>query len=174
MTLGGGVTDEAFAEVFRAHAPGALGVAYLLCGDRTRAEDAVSEAFARVYAQWRRGHVDDLGAYLHRAVVNQARNGWRSRMREGRALQRHAHHPPGRGEGIEETVERDRFRRVLLRLPERQRAAVVLRYYADLSEADTAAVLGCAVGTVKSQVSRGLSRLRELLNDDAAVRGDNR
>jgi RNA polymerase sigma factor (sigma-70 family) len=69
-------------------------------------------------------------------------------------------------DAISQADDRDRLRRALLTLPQRQRAVVVLRHYDDLSEADVAAQLGCSVGTVKSQSARGLARLREVLDGD--------
>lgn len=158
--------SDGFAEVFSLHSREAVGLAYLLCGDRTRAEDAVSEAFARMYARWGKRVIHDPRAYLRRAVVNEIRNGWRRRFYERRELARRA--GDGRAlSGHEDVVgDRDHVVRMLAKLPARQRAALVLRFYADLSEVEAAEMLGCPVGTVKSLTSRGLARLRRIVQDE--------
>lgn len=162
MPRGRDATDE-FASVYAAHRVRAVRLAYLLTGDPEQAEDLVSEAFARVYPRWRQGRVADVGPYLRRAVVNQANSRLRRRYLERRESVRRAGDDRGVRRVDEHTADHDAVWGALLRLPARQRAAVVLRYYEDLSEAETAEALGVGVGTVKSQVSRGLDRLRELL-----------
>jgi RNA polymerase sigma-70 factor (sigma-E family) len=136
--------------------------AYLMCGDWHRAEDAAQDALVRVYKAWDRlNHQAGLNTYAHKAVVSvvldQAKRPWR------------------REHVVDEPVDRDLADTVgtiddrllvigaLAELPPRQRACVVLRHYADLSLEDTATVLGISVGAVKSQSSRGLATLRELL-----------
>ena len=156
----------AYAAVFREHRDAVLRVALLLSGDRHRAEEATAEAFARVWPQWRRGHVLEERAYLCRAVVNELRSRGRRRQLEAAVASRRS--AAGATRSVEDdTVERSVVLAALARLPERQRAAVVLRYYEDLSEAQTAEALGMRLGTVKSQTARGLARLRELLAHDA-------
>ncbi len=156
-----------FAEVFKAHARDAVRLATLLTGDQGRAEDAVSEAFARVFVQWRKGRVEDVRPYLRRAVVNQVRNGARRGLLERREAVRLHGDDRGARAQADDVVERDEVTRLLARLPARQRAAIVLRYYADMPEAQVAEALGCPVGTVKSLVSRGLARLRLLSTAEA-------
>lgn len=139
--------------------------AVLLTGDRSRADDLAADALARHLeaARWRT--IDDPDAYLRRCVVNAVTGGWRRRRTEAR----HAHEleaPRVVGDGTGAIDEADRVWRALLTLPERQRAALVLRFYEDRSEQDTAALLGIPVGTVKSTVARGLDRLRALLQDE--------
>lgn len=162
-----------YGEIFATHQQGALRLAYLLCGDRGRAEDAVSEAFARVYPKWKAGRVDDIEHYLRRAVVNQINGGWRRLRLERRDLERrHAEaavSPASHGHA-DTLADRDQLRVALRALTPNQRAAVVLRYFEDLSEADTAAALGMSVGTVKSHVSRGLERLRAALDTEGELR----
>jgi len=155
-----------FDEFFEEHYRPAVRLATLLVGNSDRAEDVVCDAFARVYPQWRKGRVEDVGAYVRRTVVNLVRGGWRRR-----AVQRRHQHEfttpaaaPSRFEA--DADQRDAMWAVLAQLPEGQRNVVVLRYYEDLSEADTAALLGVSVGTVKTQASRGLARLRELLGSE--------
>jgi RNA polymerase sigma-70 factor (sigma-E family) len=154
--------DAQFAEVWDRHSGEALRLAVLLCGDRQRAEDAVSEAFARMYARRGATRIDNPGAYLRRAVVNEVRNGWRRRFYERREAARH--HGDDRGALAHDDAlgVRDEVQRLLAQLPERQRTALVLRFHADLTEAQTAEVMGCPVGTVKSLTSRALTRLRGL------------
>lgn len=146
------------AALYEAHAPEAARLAFLLTGDRALAEDVVHEAYVRLLGRFRDlRHPEAFRAYLRTTVVNLTRSHFRRRRverayveREGRAPKV----PPANPEGRQEMWH------ALQSLQPRQRAAIVLRYYEDLTEAQTAEVLGCAVGTVKSLVSRGLDRLR--------------
>ncbi|MFP4636530.1 MAG: SigE family RNA polymerase sigma factor [Nitriliruptoraceae bacterium] len=162
------VQQDDFAAVFNQHHRSAVRLAYLLTSDADQAEDVVSEAFAKVYRRWRKGGIRDVGAYVRRAVANEAN----SRLRRRYLERARSQHRSGDDRGVrsvdDHAAESDEVWQALSRLPERQRIAVVLRYFEDLSEAEVADVLGVSVGTVKSQVSRGLSRLEELL---AAHRG---
>lgn len=157
---------ESFAEVFNAHHRRTVRLAYLLTSDPDVAEDVVAEAFANVWVQWDKGRVDDVGPYLRRAVVNNIRSRHRRKVVAMREFERRSGDDRGVRTFDEDAADRDEIWQALQRLPERQRAAIVLRYYEDLSEADTADALGISVGTVKSQVSRGMSRLRELVTWD--------
>jgi RNA polymerase sigma-70 factor (sigma-E family) len=154
-----GAEGGRMAELYQAHAPDAARLAYLLTGDRALAEDLVHEAFARLFGRFRDlRHPEAFRAYLRATVVNLARSHFRRRKVERAYLERAGRAPeapPDIMGGRHEMWE------ALQRLQPRQRAAIVLRYYEDLTEAQTAEVLGCAVGTVKSLVSRGLDRLRE-------------
>lgn len=151
--------------LYRAHAAEALRVAYLLTGDRALAEDLTQDAFVKVL-----GRFHDLRSrdafwwYLRRTIVNLSASYFRRRRVERTWLARQ------RPEEIEPSFgdlgERDRLRDALMTLRPEQRAAIVLRFYEDLSEADTAETLGVAVGTVKSMVSRGLQRLKAELPED--------
>ncbi len=151
---------ESFAAVVDAEHERTLRLACLLAGDRDLAEDATAEAFARTYEQWVAGRITDVGPYLRRAVVNQVKNQRRSlaRLRQFEARQ----FGDGRGarRDDEQVVAADTVVALLARLPHRQRAALVLRYYDDQSEAAIAEALGCRRGTVKSLLSRGLATLR--------------
>jgi RNA polymerase sigma-70 factor (sigma-E family) len=153
---------DAFELVFERHRDRALRLAYVLCGDATVAEDLVAEAFARMYPKWRRGGIGDAGAYLRRAVVNQV-NGRFRRLAYQRRVDATAARAPGATTIDVAVAQREDLRVALLTLPPRMRAAVVLRHLEDLSEADTAALLGISVGAVKSSVARGLERLRTML-----------
>lgn len=151
--------------LYRAHAPDALRLAYLLTGERALAEDLVQDAFVKVLGRFHDiRNRDAFWWYLRRAVVNLARSQFRRRRVERAWLERQR---PGPAlVSFDDVGERDRLRQALMTLRPEQRAAIVLRYYEDLSEADTAQALGVAVGTVKSLVSRGIERLRKELPDD--------
>jgi RNA polymerase sigma-70 factor (sigma-E family) len=140
-----------------------LRTAYLLCaGDRGAAEDLLQDVLERMYPKWRRIRTNPE-AYARVALANASANRWRSRSRRVRETPlTDAPVPSVRGPE-KEVVDRDEVVRALGELPDRMRAVIVLRFFDDLSEADTAAALGCSVGTVKSQTSRGLIRMRELL-----------
>lgn len=152
--------------LYRAHAAEALRLGYLLTGDRGLAEDLVQDAFVRVLGRFHDlRNRDAFWWYLRRTIVNLANSHFRRRRVERAWLERQRPDPvvPS-GHDVE---ERDRVLAALMTLRPEQRAAVVLRYYEDMSEADTAEALGRPVGTVKSMVSRGMDRLREELGDDA-------
>lgn len=157
---------EDFADVFAAHHAEALRLAYVLCGDAHRAEDAVAEAFTKMYRRWRRGRIDQPRAYLRRAVVNEMNSRFRRLGLERREAQRHHGDDRGVRASDEDLADADLVYRGLRELPERQRTAIVLRYYADLSEADTAEAMDVSIGTVKSSVSRGLQRLRSTIGEE--------
>jgi RNA polymerase sigma-70 factor (sigma-E family) len=160
-----GIDERTFGEIVAAEHDRTLRLAYLLAGDREAAEDAVAEAFARTFERWRAGAVEHVGPYLRRAVHNQVKNQRRSQARLRRHEQRRRADDRGTATLAGRTAARHGMMELLDRLPQRQRAANVLRYYEDLSEAQTAAALGCRQGTIKSLVSRGLSTLREQLED---------
>ncbi len=152
-------------DLYAAHAPEAARLAYLLTGDRTLAEDLVQEAFVRLFGRFRDlRHPDAFGAYLRMTLVNLSRSHFR-RLRVERAyLERERSRP--RLDDVDPN-ERHEMWEALQRLSPKQRAAIVLRYYEDLTEAQTAEVLGCALGTVKSLVARGFEQLRgELVRDE--------
>ena len=152
-----------------------LATAVLLTGSRDAGEDLLQTAVERLLRRWRRFDGDPEG-YLRRTLCNLAIDGRRRagrwRQKEGllRAGLRQTPDPAG------DVDLRDALVRLLVQLPVRQRAVLVLRYWEQLTDAETAAVLGCAEGTVKSAGSRGLARLRELAddwNDSAAMCGRN-
>ena len=150
-----------FEEFVRGRSTALLRTAYLLTGDRGAAEDLLQSVLERVARRWP-SIADSPEAYVHRALTNAAVNRWRRRRPiDVQLLERH--HPPARDEADIVAV-RDQLIRGLMSLPARQRAVLVLRYFDDLTEAETAHALGCAVGTVKSQASRGLDRLRVLVD----------
>lgn len=168
----GGLDRSSFATVFEAQHRRAVRLAYLLTSDRELAEDIVAEAFAKVFVPWQRGEVRDVEGYLRRTVVNEANSKLRRRYLERREAVRRSGDDRGQLPAENHTVDRDQMWTALQQLPDRQRRAIVLRYYEDLSEAQAAALLGVSVGTVKSQVSRGLGRLERLLGEPVRARGD--
>jgi len=147
--------------VFDRHYLPLLRLAVLLTGNRYAAEDLVQDVFARGLARVSALPEDEQFPYLRVAVWNTWRNVLRRRAVERRHRQQAM--PPADIDAIE---ERAVVWSAIKALPLRQRACVVLRYYEGLSERETADVLRCSVGTVKSQTSRALSRLREELSDE--------
>lgn len=143
-----------------------LRTAYLLCaGDRGAAEDLLQDVLERMYPKWRRlkGNPE---AYARVALANASANRWRTKSRRVRETPLTAA-PPVPVHGPEnDVVDRDAVVRALGELPERMRAVIVLRFFDDLSESDTASTLGCSTGTVKSQTARGLAKLRDMLDEN--------
>jgi RNA polymerase sigma-70 factor (sigma-E family) len=158
-------TDEGrLGQLYARHVPDAVRLAYLLTGSRSLAEDLAQEAFVRMYGRFRDlRNPDAFPTYLRRTVVNLANSHFRRVKVERAFLERE-----GRMVQAPEADPDDRrlVREALQRLPYRQRAAVVLRYYEDLPEAQTAEVLRCRPGTVKSLLSRGLEALRRELGEE--------
>lgn len=156
---------EEFASAYACHHERASGLAFLLCGDVEAAADVVADAWVGVYGRLGRGPIDDVGPYLHRAVVNGIRS--RARRRVLADALRFAD-PDGAlaTPGADQHVA-DRMLLVsaLAQLPVRMRTAVVLRYYDDRSVAETAVLMGVSEGTVKSTTSKGLARLHALLEE---------
>jgi RNA polymerase sigma-70 factor (sigma-E family) len=156
----GRVEGGRLGELYAVHAASATRLAYLLTGDRGLAEDLVQEAFVRVAG--RLGHLRDpaaFQAYLRRTVINLSRMHFRKRNTERTYLEREANLRPPEGPERDVAVS-EAMRAALLGLPERQRAAIVLRFYEDLSDSATGAILQCPAGTVRSLVSRGMETLR--------------
>jgi RNA polymerase sigma-70 factor (sigma-E family) len=159
--------DRGFCEYVTMRSGSLLRTAYLLTGNRADAEDLVQAALAKTFLAWDR--IEDRGAldgYVRKAMVNTHISWWRRRRLDeyptdeipDRAVADHA-----TGSDMQDTL-----RRAIDRLPQRMRAAVMLRYYEDMTEAEVADALGVSLGTVKSTVSRAVARLRtdaELLAD---------
>jgi RNA polymerase sigma-70 factor (sigma-E family) len=155
-----GAVPDGFAEFVAARSPALLGTAWLLTGDRGRAEDLVQEALARTWQAWGRIRREELTeAYVRRVMVNLNISWWRRRWRSETPSEV-VPEPPPLDDPTASADLRDVVRRALLELPPRQRAVVVLRYFEDWSEGQTAVALGCSIGTVKSQAARAVARLR--------------
>lgn len=162
IAIGRARATSRVGELYAAHAPQAGRLAYLLTGDPDLAQDLAQEGFARLITRLRSlRNPDAVEAYLRRSVINLARKHWRRMGRERAYLRREGPAVTRRVIDQPDLSERDALWRGLDRLPYRQRAALVLRFFEDLSERQTAEALGCARGTVKSLVSRGLEKLRE-------------
>jgi RNA polymerase sigma-70 factor, ECF subfamily len=160
--------DDAFGSAMAEEGARLARLAFYLCGDRTRAEDLVAEAFAAAWPRWSAGRIDNLVPYLRRSVINLAA---KERRRWFVVFQHNERAgPPSPAPGADERlwVQVD-LARALTSLPPARRVAVVLRYLEDMGEAEIAALLGVAPGTVKSRLSRGLETLRGGMeaNDDA-------
>lgn len=156
--------DADFVALFTARVRAVRRTAYLMCGDWNRAEDLTQTAFTKLYAAWPRlRDAAAAEAYLRRTLLNtcldDSRRRWRGEESTAEVPERPAHSI--------DVDDRAMLLRALERVPARQRACLVLRFYDDLSVEATAATLGCSVGTVKSNTSRGLDALRRVLQDAA-------
>jgi RNA polymerase sigma-70 factor (sigma-E family) len=154
--------DSGFREFVDLHYVDLLRVAYLITGSTYDAEDLLQSALLKVMRRWRQ--VDDPLPYLRRTMINHHLSMWR-RLRSREVVIANV---PERitGDGVDRVVQRQAVLAALRELPARTRVVVVLRYVADLPEAEVAAALGWPVGTVKSHASRGLARLRAALATD--------
>ncbi|WP_031080109.1 SigE family RNA polymerase sigma factor [Streptomyces sp. NRRL WC-3549] len=151
-----------FSSYVQARGPVLLRTARSLTANPSDAEDLLQTALTKTYVAWER--IEDhraLDGYVRRALVNTRTSQWRKRKVDEYVCEEvpEKEAPPGPDPAEQQSLH-DAMWRAVLRLPDRQRAMVVLRYYEDLSEAQTAEVLGVSVGTVKSAVSRALVKLR--------------
>jgi RNA polymerase sigma-70 factor (sigma-E family) len=172
IRLGGAMRaqDEAeFSEFVAGTSARLHRLAYAVCGDRSLAEDAVQSALVKVYRSWPRVRdADSPEAYLRRMVVNQLLS-WR-RRKSWNLTSAHARtNEPSRASHENEVVEHQLVWSAVAALPPRQRAVIVLRYYEGMTEADIADVLRIRPGTVKSQSSAAMTRLRAVLADAEAT-----
>ena len=150
-------SDEEFREFMRGRWAATVRLAYGLTGDTGHAEDVAQDAFARAYASWGRvSRAGDPQAYVRRIVINE----YRRRFRKQRVAEELPGVLPDAGTVPPGPEERSALLDALRSLGPRQRAVIILRYWMDLSEAETAAALNCSRGTVKSQASRGLAALK--------------
>jgi RNA polymerase sigma-70 factor (sigma-E family) len=155
----GGQRDAEFREYVATRGRALLRSAYLLTGNLADAEDLVQSALAKTYQAWAR--IEDLGAldgYVRRAMVNTHISWWRKRRLEEFPTDEIPDRPVADHAGDSDL--HDSLRRAIDRLPQRMRAAVLLRYFEDMTEAEVADVLGVSQGTVKSTVSRAVAKLR--------------
>lgn len=160
---GSSAAPATLAELYQDTYPDMVRLAALLTGSPDAAHDVVQDAFVRVSGRWNR--IDTPRAYLRTAVVNGSRSHHRSRVRDARRAQRlendaHTETPARAPDGADALGQADALGRALDALPFRARSALILRFFEDLSEADTARVLGCRPGTVGSLVHRALAQLR--------------
>ncbi len=159
--------DAGYSEYVESRLPALRRLALLLCQDRHRADDLVQQAVIKVYMHWAKAaSADNTDAYVNailvREFLHERRSGWTRRVSVTDELP----------EAPILTADRDDLmdlQAAVAALPPGQRAALVLRYYCDLNIDQTAAMLGCSTGTVKSQTAKALAALRGRLNGDAAV-----
>ncbi|MER7365569.1 SigE family RNA polymerase sigma factor [Nonomuraea wenchangensis] len=168
--------DAAFTAFLDTHQRPLLRLCYLLTGEVHLAEDLLQSVLVRMLGRWPKlRHIDHLDAYARKALVNQYIS-WRRRRGSGEVLRSEL---PERAHSSEDSaVLRIVLRQALMRLTPKQRAVLVLRFYEDRTEREVADLMGCSVGTVKSQAHHALARLRALapelashlpvLNDDPA------
>jgi RNA polymerase sigma-70 factor (sigma-E family) len=160
--------DDGFGEFVASRSPALLRTAWMLTGDAQLAEDLLQSALARVWPRWPQVG-DQPEAYVRKVMVRLQGAWWRRRWNGELPV---AEVPQAvAGDAYTAADERAMLRGALLQLPKRQRQAVVLRYYDDLPEREVAALMGCSIGTVKSQAARGLARLRTALHTDRAAEG---
>lgn len=160
--------DEAVTELYGAHYRSLVRMAALLLHDVGQAEEVVQDAFVAMHGSWRRLKDPEKAlAYLRQSVVNRSR----SALRHRKVVQAHLPKPmpdaPSAEYGALNALDRSAVIEALKELPRRQREALVLRYYADLSEAQIAEAMGISAGAVKSHASRGMAALRQTLESVA-------
>ncbi|HET7236955.1 MAG TPA: SigE family RNA polymerase sigma factor [Actinomycetota bacterium] len=148
------------------HAPAALRFAFHLCGEREQARDLVQDAFVRVSGRFTHLREPDVfGTYLRRTIVN-LHNSRLRRIRLERAYLSREGSRPIENPEQSDPGERDEVWRAILALPPRQRAAIVLRFYEDLSEREAAEILGCSVGALNQLMVRATATLRDHFGKD--------
>lgn len=156
------VTDRSgFDQFVASRWPGLVRLAYGLTGDRWQAEDLAQTALASAYAAWWRvRRADDPDAYVRRILINASKSRFRRRRVTEQPAQVMAGYPVAVPDHAVAVGDRSVLLAALAALPPRQRAAVVLRFWEDLTDAQAGAILGCSASTVRSQVSRALAKLR--------------
>ena len=155
--------EEDYREFVGSRAASLHRTAFVLCGDWQLADDLVQETFVHVYRHWRRvQRADNQNAYVKRILINEFNRHWQ--RYGGLPVRADTDHPDVAVPDVsDEVVNRADLLRALLTLPARQRATVVLRYLEGMSERETAAVMRCSAGTVKSQTARALNTLEGCL-----------
>jgi RNA polymerase sigma-70 factor (sigma-E family) len=156
--------DEALVALYTAHYRSLVRLSALLLRDTPAAEDVVQDAFVAMHKSWRGLRDPEKAlAYLRQAVVNRSR----SRLRHLKVVDKHAEttvgYAPSAETGALQSLQHDEVMAAVRRLPQRQREVLVLRYYADMSEAQIAEAIGISPGAVKSHASRAVAALRHNL-----------
>lgn len=160
--------EQHFTQFVQAIAESLRRTAFLMCGNWHTAEDLAQETLAKAYAHWHRiSQMENPDAYVRRILVNEMRQRWRRRRDD--PLPAEASGEPSVSDSTDEIARRAELFQALLALPLRQRATVVLRHLDGLSERETATVLGCSEGTVKSQNHKALAALRTHLTRTESV-----
>ena len=159
--------DRAVTELYSSHYRALVRLAALLVRDIPTAEEVVQDTFVAMHGGWQRlRNGDSALAYLRQSVENRSRSVLRHRTVIDKNLQKAPPDMPSAEHGALVLLERSAVVAALLRLPERQREAIVLRYYADLSEAEIATTMGISRGAVKSHTARGMTALRAALEQE--------
>ncbi len=159
--------DREFSEYMQARQPSLLRTAYLLTGDQHTAEDLVQTALAKLYLSWDKVQRHEaVDGYVRRILVNEHNSLWRRAWKKRETTASELPDRPADPDAPSATHDAELWAFVQT-LPRKQRAAIVLRYYEELSEAETAEILGVSVGTVKSQTSRALSAMRARVGEIA-------
>jgi RNA polymerase sigma-70 factor (sigma-E family) len=164
--------DEEYVEFADAALPRLTRTAYLVCGDWHRADEAAQQALVKLYLAWPRvSRRDGLMPYARRTVLRQlideSRRPWRREISHGDLVERDSRRQP---DPFGRVIDRLALIRALQMIGARRRACIVLRYFDDLSVEETARVLRCSEGAVKSQTSRGLADLRTALESIGVTR----
>ena len=160
--------DRAVIELYSQHYRALVRLAALLVRDTPTAEEVVQDAFVAMHGGWQRlRDTDKALAYLRQAVVNRSRSVLRHRTVVDKNLQKAPPDMPSAEHGALVLLERSAVVAALRGLPDRQREAIVLRYYADLSEAEIATAMGISRGAVKSHTARGMTALRAALEQES-------
>lgn len=160
--------DRAVTELYHAHYRSLVRLSVLLLRDVATAEEVVQDSFVAMHGGWRRLRDSDKAlSYLRQSVVNRSRSVLRHRMVVDRNAPKPAPDMPSAEHGAIAALERSAVVTALRSLPARQREALVLRYYADLSEAQIASAMGISRGAVKSHTARAMSALRGVLEGEA-------
>ncbi|MFF8727641.1 SigE family RNA polymerase sigma factor [Streptomyces sp. NPDC015171] len=158
--------NEEFQSFMVGRWPRLMRTAFLLTGEQHAAEDLVQSTLEQVFVAWRRvGAADDPEAYVRRVMINAHARRHRRRLREFLAPKDDSglvREVADTGDRIAQADDRGALLKALAQLPARQREAVVLRYWEDLTETQTAEAMGCSVGTVKSNAAKGIAKLRAI------------
>ncbi|GAA3272470.1 SigE family RNA polymerase sigma factor [Dactylosporangium vinaceum] len=163
--------EEDFHQFVRSRLPQLRRAAFLMCGDWARGDDIVQRALTDVYVHWKRvRRAENVDAYVRAVLVHrfidERRQGWAARVRLVDRLPERA----AEDRALQGVVDGLDLQRALGRLPQRQRAVLVLRFFYDMSVEQTAAAMRCAPGTVKSQTAAALGTMRRLLEDEYSGR----
>ncbi|MER6733763.1 SigE family RNA polymerase sigma factor [Streptomyces puniciscabiei] len=166
MGDGKNARNEEFQSFMIGRWPRLMRTAFLLTGEQHAAEDLVQSTLERVYVSWRKvGAADDPEAYVRRVMINLHARKHRRRLKEFLAPKDDSglvHEIADTGDRIAQADDRSALLKALAQLPVRQREAVVLRYWEDLTETQAAEAMGCSVGTVKSNAAKGIAKLRAI------------
>jgi RNA polymerase sigma-70 factor (sigma-E family) len=156
--------EDEFTAFVAARGQSLLRIAHALTGDREAAQDLVQGALAKAYAKWPRIHTD-AEAYVRKIIYNDRASAWRRPGRQNEVMVAEVPDVATSDRHDQHVADRLTVQRALLSLPARQRAVLVMRYLEDRSVEETAEALGCRPGTVASQASRALVKLRDLVGD---------